>query len=347
MTVKIGYGLISCQRLDARPQPWTEIYADAVALVEVADRAGFDSAWVTEHHFTDDGYLSALMPLLGALAVRTSAIQLGTYVVLAPLHHPLRLAEDAAAVDVLSDGRLILGLGVGYRDEEFAALGIDKADRAGRLVDCVEVCRKAWSGERFSHTGPALDVQGLVCRPAPPGPPPIWLGSWVDAGIRRAGRIADGYISPSGGLSDTARRLEVLDAAFSAAGRSGGPLPVGTAASVCLNDDGTVWPSIIEANRQLLANYGEWYSSSSDEGGGRTVGASIQRRLDNPGAGVVTGSPQQVIDHFGPFVERFCRERDHHVLFRLHWPGMERAQAADHIARFAETVAPALRALAP
>jgi probable F420-dependent oxidoreductase len=347
MTLKIGYGLISCQHVAARPQPWTEIYADSIALVAQADRQGFDSAWVTEHHFTEDGYLSALMPMLAAMAVTTTRIRLASYVVLAPLHHPLRLAEDAAAVDVLSNGRLRLGLGVGYRDEEFDALGVPKSERAARLVEHVEVCRKAWTGERFSHHGRLVQVDDLLCRPTPPGPPPIWLGSWVDAGIRRAGRIADGYISPSGGAADTARRIEVLDAAFAAPGRSGPPLPIGTATSVCVTDDGALLPSIRDSMAQVMQSYGDWYSSSSDEGGGRTVGAAIRSRLDDPAGAVVTGTPQQVIDHYGPFVERFCRDRDHHILFRLHFPGMGRSEASDHISRFAETVVPALRAIAP
>src|SRR5205814_4938269 len=141
-------------RLPGSTQSWAEVYDDALAVSEAVDAAGFDTLWVTEHHFTDDGYLSALFPLLAAMAARTSHVVLGTNVALAPLYHPLRLAEDAAAVATIAAGRFLLGLGIGYRDEEFNALGVPKQERVARLVECVEVCRRAWTGEPFSYPGP-------------------------------------------------------------------------------------------------------------------------------------------------------------------------------------------------
>ncbi len=85
MALRIGYGLIAAQRPPWDSRPWSEVYADAVAAAEAAEDAGFDSVWVTEHHFADDGYLSALFPLLAAMAVRTHTVLLGTNVALAPL----------------------------------------------------------------------------------------------------------------------------------------------------------------------------------------------------------------------------------------------------------------------
>src|SRR5438067_9496 len=98
MALHIGYGLIAAQRPPFDQRPWSQVYAEALACAEAAEAAGFDTVWVTEHHFTADGYLSALFPMLGAMAARTSRVRLGTNVALAPLYQPLRLAEDAAAV---------------------------------------------------------------------------------------------------------------------------------------------------------------------------------------------------------------------------------------------------------
>jgi alkanesulfonate monooxygenase SsuD/methylene tetrahydromethanopterin reductase-like flavin-dependent oxidoreductase (luciferase family) len=151
MALFIDYGLVTGQRAPEDLTPWTDVYDDVVAVAVAVETAGFDGLWVSEHHFTDDGYMSGLFPVLGALANATTSLTLGTNVALAPLYNPLRLAEDAAVVDLLSHGRFLLGLAIGYRDEEFSALGVRKRERVARLQECVEVCRKAWTGERFSH----------------------------------------------------------------------------------------------------------------------------------------------------------------------------------------------------
>ena len=340
MSLLVDYGLVSAQRAGARS--WQEEYDDAVALAVAVEDAGFDGYWVTEHHFTEDGYLSALFPLLGALANATSRITLGTNVALAPLYHPLRLAEDAAVVDLLSHGRLLLGLAIGYRDAEFAALGVPKRERVARLRECVDVCRLAWRGEPFSHRGPTLDVDGLVVRPVPPGPPPIWLGGVVDDAVRRAADIGDGYISPVGDLEDTRRRVALLDAGTRRA------LPVATATWVVVTrDDVPAWAHA--GIEHLYANYQSWYSSSSDEGGGSDVGTMIAAMRAGTASGmppgVVAGTPSQVLDVLAPLASAFSVDRDHRLCVRLQYPGMTRAEVLDHISLFATEVLPRLRAV--
>ena len=129
MTVDFGFGLITCQRYPGDSRSDTELYRQALALAEDADAFGLDSVWVSEHHFVDDAYLPSLLPLCAAIAARTRRVRVGTALLLAPLHDPVRIAEDAAVVDLISGGRLVLGLGLGWRPEEFDALGIPLADR--------------------------------------------------------------------------------------------------------------------------------------------------------------------------------------------------------------------------
>ena len=336
MTLHVGYGLVAAQRIPGSGQSWAEVYADALAVAEAVDEAGFDSLWVTEHHFTDDGYLSALFPMLGAMAARTSRVVLGTNVALAPLYHPLRLAEDAAAVATLAGGRFLLGLGIGYRDQEFDALGVPKAERVGRLVECVEVCRAAWTGEPFSHHGPTVDVDGLMVRPAPPGPPEIWTGGWVEAAVRRAARIADGYISPVGGLSDTRRRVALLGPATG----------IATTTFVCVTPDGSLPPSMGPSLAHVFDRYAQWYGSSSDGEGGRSVAEMIRTGAGagEPTAGLVLGTPEQVAAQLEPLAGAFAGERTHHLVVRMHQPGVPRDELVAQARLFGAEVLPRLRA---
>lgn len=181
-----GVGLYTGQRLDGAN------YVDAVPLAVAAEEAGFDSFWVTEHHGLPDGYLPSPLTLLAALAPVTHRIELGTGVLLAPLHHPVRIAEDAAVVDLLSGGRLILGLGLGYAAHEYAAFGVDPTTRGVRLSALVRALRTAWSGKPVSCE--VLGLDNVLVTPVPQRPIPVWLGGYAPRAVRRAGRLADGHL---------------------------------------------------------------------------------------------------------------------------------------------------------
>jgi len=195
--VTFGLGLYTGQRASASTRPR---YRDAIALARAAEEAGFDAFWVSEHHGMDDGYLPSPLALLAAIAAVTERITLGTGLVIAPLHHPLRIAEDAAVVDQVSGGRLVLGLGIGYVDHEFRMFDSPWSQRGARLAETVEVLRRAWTGEPFSFEGRTMsfaDVQ-VTPRPLRDGGIPIWLGGYATSAVARAGRIADGHLTGRG-----------------------------------------------------------------------------------------------------------------------------------------------------
>ncbi|HJU28060.1 MAG TPA: LLM class flavin-dependent oxidoreductase [Candidatus Binataceae bacterium] len=213
--VKLGY------QFDFRNPPgsgrsFAAVYAEMFRQAERAEELGFDSLWLTEHHFTDDGYLPSMIPMAAALAARTSRVTIGTYVLLAPFHHPVKLAEDAAVTDVISNGRLRLGLGLGYRPEEFEGFGVRRNERLGRTLETIEIMRRAWTGDRFDYAGKHFNFRGVRVLPRPvsqPHPEILW-GAAAPKAIERAARLDLGFACVGG-----RREVDVYHNALRALGK--------------------------------------------------------------------------------------------------------------------------------
>jgi len=181
--------------------PAKELYAAALDQCAWADDLGFDVVGLGEHHASEDGYLPSPIPMAGAIAGRTRRIIIRCNVLLAPLYEPLKLSEDLAVLQYVSQGRIEVVIGAGYRPSEFEMFGKRREDRKDLYMRAFEVLRSAWSGETFEYEGRTVRVT-----PVPDPPPKLLLGGTHPAVARRAAAIADGYYPPAGENWDIYRR---------------------------------------------------------------------------------------------------------------------------------------------
>jgi alkanesulfonate monooxygenase SsuD/methylene tetrahydromethanopterin reductase-like flavin-dependent oxidoreductase (luciferase family) len=166
-------------------------YRALLDMCEWADQRGALFVGLSEHHGAADDYLPSPLVMAAAIAARTSNVRIGIHALIAPFYDPLRLAEDAAVVDLLSAGRLDLTIAGGYVQDEFEMFGVALRERPARVREAVATLRAAWRGEPFEFRGRTVKVRP---RPARAGGPRIMLGGTSEAAARRAARIADGFI---------------------------------------------------------------------------------------------------------------------------------------------------------
>ena len=238
-----------------------DLYAETLDHIAAMEDLGFDVVWLTEHHFIDDSYLPATLTMAAAVAARTRRVTIGTAVLLLPLHHPLHVAEEAAVVDLLSGGRLRLGLGLGYKLQEFEVFGIDRRYRPSLMEEGVEIIRRAWADGPFTFEGRHWQFHDLDVTPKPaqrPGPE-IWLAGRDPVPATRAARLGDGLIATPG--PDT---FATYLAARADHGRSG-PANLCTFAFTYPTDDPERAVGELGAHAVYrMALYGQWYGEAAD-----------------------------------------------------------------------------------
>jgi alkanesulfonate monooxygenase SsuD/methylene tetrahydromethanopterin reductase-like flavin-dependent oxidoreductase (luciferase family) len=341
--VPFGFGLISCQRYPGDSRGDRELYREALDLSVLAEELGFDSVWTSEHHFVDDGYMPSLLPMCAAIAARTRRVEIGTALLLAPLYHALRLAEDAATVDLLADGRFVLGLGLGWRDEEFEALGVPKSERRQRLIAAVRVARQAWSDgvvtgtERMPYPGVSVTP-----KPARPGGPPIWIGGHAEPAVRRAARIADGFLSGAKTPDALARQVRWVHDELERAGRDPSGFPIGVYLETFAWTDGDAWERVRPYRHYIEWKYADMASARGATGplpSPPALSADDERELRR---GTAVGTPAEVAERIAAMREAAGGEL--HYVARLYYPGMELAVQREAMRVFAEDVAPLLSA---
>ena len=175
-------------------KPWTDLYAEILEAIAWSETAGFEGAWLPEHHGAEDGYMPSPMIALAAIAARTKSINIGTAISLAPLYHPVRFAEECAVLDILSNGRLEMAVAIGYRRREMDAFGVDFTKRGARFDEFLQIVRKLWAGETVTFEGKQYTVKDASIMPLPPrGHVPLYIGGFADKALERVAKYGDGY----------------------------------------------------------------------------------------------------------------------------------------------------------
>ena len=295
--------------------------------VRLARDLGFDSVWMT-HHYLIEFQTFQPIPMLGRMAAEAGTMELGTAVYVLPLQHPVEVAENFATLDALSGGRLIFGVAMGYREVEFAALGVPIAERAGRFEEGLSLIARLWTEDDVTSEGPFYPVRNatLAMRPVRQPRPPIWIGATVDSAITRAARIGDAWMAgPRVRVPELSKQLGVYRDARRAAGRSvDGDYPIFREVVVRSTDAGA--RAAAGALDTKYAAYARWrYADTGFE--------------DLVREAFVVGAPDSCVSA----LERYRALGLTHVLARFQTPGVSQADALAGIRLFGERVMPKLR----
>ena len=314
------------------PKRWhrdpVELYGAFPELCEEVEHVGLDAIWVTEHHGFDDDYLPSPLTLLAAAAVRTKRVRLGTGIVVAPLHSAAEIAEQSAVVDLLSGGRLDLGIGAGYRPPEFALYGADMASRYRTNDNRAREVRALWASGEVT---PKPAQERL----------PIWMGYLGPKGARRAGRLGEYLLSPD------ARLWEHYRAGLAEAGHDVAKARMGGGVQAWATDDPERdWPIVSKHLAEQMNSYRMHARVGYDDlPPYKPVDPEAVRQRRPRGFTssdyFVFGSPVEVAD----FVHDYSAGAPvDTVYFWASLPGMTHEQALRNIRVIGEEIAPLLRA---
>lgn len=310
--MRFGVGDFSGQRPPGSPAPHRQLYAELLEQAEQIEAAGLDSMWLSEHHFAEDGYMPAVLPIAAALLARTRRITVGTDRLAASLHDPIRLAEDAIALDLLSGGRFILGLSLCYRREEFEGFGVNPGADAEKLEALVPVLRDAFTARAATIAGRRIDI---TPRPFSPRGPRLMIAADGERGSARLAALADML------MVDPTEPWTVVDTAVATfdrdRGDDQGELVLFVYGGLSERDRQAAWADVAAGFRYMRHNYDRWMGREPT-----TVLPPEHYRL-------LLGTPAEVAEQAAEYRRRYG-DRVHLVL-RCNYPGMSAEAVANQL----------------
>ena len=315
-------------------------FGDLLEFVRLARDAGFDFVHAGQHVLVPQFQYLQSLPVLGRVAAETGDMEVGTDILLLALHHPVHVAEMVATLDVVCAGRFSLGIGLGYRAEEFASLDIEKGTRLSRFLESIELIKKLWTEDTVSYRGEHFSVHDvtLAVKPIQQPRPPIILAGSGDKMVIRAAAIADAWSAAGHGTIETLiRQTKIYETTLNELGK---PFPP---EKFRLSKELYVAATREQAQREsypyIKAKYDAYSAWGQDDvlPSGERFSKSIETLSENR---FIIGTPNECIDEIS---------RHHEAIgfkdfsFRLHYPGMPHLPVMKALGLFAERVLPEIR----
>src|SRR5262245_35262502 len=315
-----------------------EVCEQVSARAQVARDGNFEGLFVAHHYLTGpDAAILQSIPLLSYLAGVVPGMYLGTSIFLLPLHHPVMVAEYVSTLDNLSGGKVLFGVGQGYRDSEFHSFGIDKRERRGRTVEGLQVIRQLWTEEAVTFHGKYFHLDKVTCLPKPrqrPSPP-ILMGADTVKTVAKVPEVADHWIASRRHSKSFLR--EAVPAYKAAMEQQGKPFK-----GLFMFRDLCIANSAREAEERIKEGYERRYQRYQRWGqpGERYDLGFDQLTTDR----LILGSPTVVAEQVMAYHEEFGVE---FLWFMVDWPGVDGRFALETIQRFGAQVIPAIKRLTP
>jgi alkanesulfonate monooxygenase SsuD/methylene tetrahydromethanopterin reductase-like flavin-dependent oxidoreductase (luciferase family) len=313
-------------------------FNEALEEAVYGEELGFDSVWLEEHHSIHNHYWPSPLMALAGIATRTSKVLLGTDIVVLPFYHPVRAAEDAAMLDVISGGRAIFGAAIGYRPPEFELYDISLDDRGARYVEMLKIMRALWNQDQVEYQGRFFKIKGCI-EPRPEKSIPIWLGGWGELSLKRAAQLGDAWVpGPTANLEKLLNAQKQYRAFLSEAGKDSTAVPNPLTREVVIAE--TREQALELAEKYVMVNYRDEY------GGGwkhPLIGSQDQTAIALESLSqdrFIVGNPDDCISHIKRFVETFGVD---HLICRLYFAGMPHDHIMKELKLLANEVFPAFR----
>ena len=312
-------------------------FREHIDQVRAARDAGFDLIVMGQHFLSTPFQEVQSLPALARLAAEAGTMRVGATVILLPLLNPVDVAEQVATLDVITEGRFVFGVGLGYREEENEAFGIAPKERVGRFVEGLEVIKRLWAEDEVTHHGKFFHLTRarMMLKPVQRPRPPIWFAANNDRAVERAAKMADAWvINPHAKLAVLERQMTVYRQALVAAGR---PFP----AELPIIKELYIAPdrktALAECRPFLEAKYKAYASWGQDKA--LPEGDSFDLDFEDLIADrFIIGDPDDAVREIRRYEQALGANC---FIFRVQWPGMEQAKVLRTIKLLAERVMPA------
>jgi alkanesulfonate monooxygenase SsuD/methylene tetrahydromethanopterin reductase-like flavin-dependent oxidoreductase (luciferase family) len=331
---------LGVRNLPTRPKPLADLYWEFIEEAILAERLGFDNVWASEHHFSPDQWNPAPIVTLAAVATRTDRIRLGTYVLLLPLHNPVRIAEDVAVLDNISRGRVDLAVGAGSAPAEFHTLGVPMNQRMARTYEALTIIERCFREDEFSHRGKYYDFPNvrMTSKPAQAGGPPIWVSAMGQQSAAIAGRR--GYNQAAGTGPGHAKWEESLkQSGHDLKERKVASIPIRIHLSATLEQ---AWDEAEEGLHQVLSFYGTRVGAGAGRASADLPPVGEFRRAmrtGRPSTPFIVGTPEDALEQLSQFRGRGVT----HLGLNFHHPGMDTVAVRRSMELYAKEMMPEIR----